>query len=135
LFKRFAVQLNPVISDLTGARLAHRWRMRWRPRPIEGSGYDCVSITKFLRIQPENDLQTGQLTGINLRLPADADLNQVEADIAETFSKGAAVSVAVEMGDNPLQRFRVIINGKTATHVLLAETAEPDGEPVLDLPG
>ena len=92
-------------------------------------------MAKFLRIQPDNDLQTGQLTGINLRLPADADLKKVEADIAEAFSKGTAVSVAVEMGDNPLQRFRVIINGKTATHVLLAETTEPDGEPVLDLPG
>jgi|GEM_PF-5945046 len=92
-------------------------------------------MAKFLRIQPDTDPGSGQLTGVNLRLPADIDLNKVEADIAEAFTKGAAVSVAVEMGDNPLQRFRVIINGKTATHVLIAETPEPDGEPVLDIPG
>jgi hypothetical protein len=70
-----------------------------------------------------------------LRLPADTDLKKVETDIVKAFSTGVAVSIAVEMGDNPLQRFRVIINGKTATHVLLAETGEPDDEPVLDLPG
>ncbi|HEX5714165.1 MAG TPA: hypothetical protein VFX85_12710 [Solirubrobacterales bacterium] len=92
-------------------------------------------MAKFLRIQPDNDPQTGQLTGVNLRLPADADLKKVEADIAEAFAKGTAVSVAVEMSDNPLQRFRAIINGKTATHVLLAETAEQGEKPVLDLPG
>lgn len=27
MFKRFAVRLNPVISGLTGARLAHQWRI------------------------------------------------------------------------------------------------------------
>lgn len=91
-------------------------------------------MAKFLRIQPDTDLSTGQLTGINLRLPGEADLEQIEADIAAAFTKGTAVSIAVEMGDNPMRRFRVLINGKTITHVLLAETPEPDDEPVLDFP-
>ena len=92
-------------------------------------------MAKFLRIQPDTDPNTGQLTGVNVRLPADADLEKVEAHIAEAFSNGVAVSIAAETGDNPLQRLRVLINGKTTTHVLLGETAEPDDEPVLDLPG
>jgi hypothetical protein len=82
-------------------------------------------MAKYLKIEQET-----------YRLPAEADLTTTSANVLETMAKGTAMSIKVEMDDNPLSNARVIINGRTATHVLLLETGEAeDSAPVLDLAG
>jgi hypothetical protein len=71
-----------------------------------------------------------KVAGDTLRLPAEADLSKTSANVLEALGKGTAVSIKVEMDDNPLNNARVIIGG-AATHVLLIETGEAEDAPVL----
>jgi len=83
-------------------------------------------MPKWLRVNPGWDPNAGQLTGANYRLPADANLDSLRDLLLDAMNRGEAMSVSVELGDNPLYRYTVVINASQVHSALIAETPEPD---------
>lgn len=83
-------------------------------------------MAKYLRIDPDLDPESGALTGVNYRLPADTDLTGLLALLQETLRDGGSLTVTLEMSDDPLNRAFVVINGSTVRQILVGETPEPD---------
>jgi hypothetical protein len=83
-------------------------------------------MARFMRVDPHPHPETGEMIGMNYRLPADADLEKLAEDLAMGMRSQASIVVKVEMGDDPLNTALVILNGNTVSSVLLAETPEPD---------
>ena len=79
-----------------------------------------------MRVNPRPHPETGEMIGINYRLPADLDLPKLAEDLANGMRGQASIVVTVEMEDDPLKTALVVLNGNTVSSVLLAETPEPD---------
>ena len=83
----------------------------------------------YFRIDPDVDPVTGQLTGVNYRLSADADTDRtllVEDLVKCLLGDGGSLTVKVEVSDDPRSAAFVVINGSTVRQVLVTETAEPE---------
>jgi hypothetical protein len=65
-------------------------------------------------------------TSANWRLPAETNPHQLRDDIAACMESGNVLRVTVEMGDNPLERAELLLNGKGLPAVAVVELAEPD---------
>lgn len=77
-----------------------------------------------------------EASGANFRLPTETDLDRLRADISMAFDEGEAISIEIEMNDDPTNNGTLILNGKAAPFVALAEVqADPRPRPVLDLAG
>ena len=83
-------------------------------------------MAKYLRIDPERDPQSGALTGVNYRLPADTDMSGLLVVLQEILRDGGSLTVTVEMSDDPRNVAFVVVNGSTVRHLLVGETPEPD---------
>jgi hypothetical protein len=83
-------------------------------------------MAKYLRIEPGNDPQTGKLTGSNLLLPADTDLDALADEIEAAFADGTPVTITGEGSDDPRLNYKVILNGRATTHVMVAELSDAD---------
>jgi hypothetical protein len=79
----------------------------------------------YFRIDPDVDPVTGQLTGVNYRLPADTDMHMLREDLVTCLRDGGVLTLKVEMSDDPGNAAFVIINGSEVRQVLLSETPEP----------
>jgi len=86
-------------------------------------------MAKFLRCDPGFDPRGGgNLSGVNYRLPADTDLTALATTIEQAMGEAKAVTVRVELEDDPRGNSLVVINGGTVHSVLLGETPEADHE-------
>ena len=81
-------------------------------------------MAKFLRVDPDFDHATQQLTGANWRLPGDTDMSALRDRLLEAAKDGEAVALEVEMSDDPRNRQTVIVNPSSARSILLAEVGE-----------
>ena len=61
------------------------------------------------------------------------DLQGLQTQIAKAFDNGESVAIKIEMGDDPTNNGTLILNGKAAPFVALAEIAADPAGPVFDL--
>jgi hypothetical protein len=83
-------------------------------------------MASFMRIDPEFDVDSKQLTGVNYRLPSGTDVRQVISLVEQTLADGTSMTVTVEMSDDPRGTAYVVINGRTVRTVLFGSVGEPD---------
>jgi hypothetical protein len=83
-------------------------------------------VAKVLRINPDRDPATGQLTGAGYRLPAEANLEELAQGISVSMAKGSSLVIEVEMEDDPSGRGRLVLNGGQISSALISESSEPD---------
>lgn len=80
-------------------------------------------MAKFLRPNPDADAG-GNLTGPNWRLPATTDLEGLVHRLEDAISKGEAVTVDVEMSDDPRTRAKLVLNGARLDSAIVAEITD-----------
>ena len=76
-------------------------------------------MAKFLNIEPGN---------INYRLPDETDMDAVKDGAEHALANGSALTVVVEMSDDPTNNAVVVLNGHTVVAIRLGE-ADVDPAP------
>lgn len=64
-------------------------------------------------------------TASNWRLPAETDLAALHESIRQAMIDGAVLEIEVEMGDDPLHRSKLLMNGSALGNAIVVEIAEP----------
>jgi hypothetical protein len=100
---------------------------------------NAAAMAKFLRVNPGLDPATGELTGANYRLPAEADLPEVAQSVSNILSEGHSLTVAVEMSDDPRKTIdrhygHLARDSEQAIRARLDARAERSGDVVATVP-
>jgi hypothetical protein len=82
-------------------------------------------MAKYLRLDPRLD-EHGALAGMNLRLPADANLDAISRDIELAMSNAVGVRIRIATTDDPLTDGYVVLHGQYLRRALVSEVDEHD---------